>query len=328
GKANGAEVVTTTVAQTLSNKTLTSPTINNPALNTPVLSTTGSEAFVYADGPGANTGIRLYTEGTGSINFKAGGDASMAIFSPVANAVNYMRTYSAATGSDVLITAQGADTNVSLNLTTKGTGTVKANGVEVATVSDTQTLTNKTLTSPTITGTPTGIAKNTDVQVFTASGTWTKPAGAVAVKVVCIGPGGGGGAGARGPSGTALSGGGGGGAGGYSEAVFLASDLPASVGVTVGMGGAGAPGQTVDDSAGANGSNPSLNTVFTGYLMAARAQCGGGGGLGVAGAASGTSGGGWGAGLIVGGGGASLNGNTSGAGGKGGDGICIVVTYF
>lgn len=43
------------------------------------------------------------------------------------------------------ITAGGSDTNISLNLATKGTGLVKANNVEVVTVSGTQTLTNKTI---------------------------------------------------------------------------------------------------------------------------------------------------------------------------------------
>jgi hypothetical protein len=43
------------------------------------------------------------------------------------------------------ITAGGADTNISLNLASKGTGVVRANNVEVVTVSGTQTLTNKTI---------------------------------------------------------------------------------------------------------------------------------------------------------------------------------------
>lgn len=50
-----------------------------------------------------------------------------------------------------IIAASGGGTNVSINISPKGSGVVQANGVEVATLTGTQTLTNKTLTSPTIT---------------------------------------------------------------------------------------------------------------------------------------------------------------------------------
>ena len=51
-----------------------------------------------------------------------------------------------------IIAASGGDTNISLSLNTKGSGVVQANGVEVVTLTGTQTLTNKTLTSPTVSG--------------------------------------------------------------------------------------------------------------------------------------------------------------------------------
>ncbi|MEH3135340.1 MAG: hypothetical protein PGN30_10110 [Mycolicibacterium neoaurum] len=267
--------------------------------------------------------------------------------------------------------------------------------------------------------------KPADVQVFTANGTWTKPAGAVSVNVRVIGPGGGGAAGARGPSGTALAGGGAGGSGGMSQSVFAAADLPATVSIGVGTGGAGAAGQTNDGTAGANGTQGSGGTQFGSYLLAGRGSGGTGGGLAAGGnggasgsgmwaggtggsgsaagaaggsggfaagpgaggagggitaagvanaggtggasnpspAAAGTAGnganggpgsssavkaqgtgGGGGAASVTGngynggaagnygaggaGGGAALNGNTSGAGTNGGDGICVVTTYF
>lgn len=47
--------------------------------------------------------------------------------------------------STATILSNGTASNVSLNLTTKGSGTVKANGVDVVTTSGTQTLTNKTI---------------------------------------------------------------------------------------------------------------------------------------------------------------------------------------
>ncbi len=57
------------------------------------------------------------------------------------------------------------------------------------------------------------------------AGTWTKPAGAVAVRVILIGAGGGGGGGDTQASGVAATGGGGGGGGARLEAFFQASDL-------------------------------------------------------------------------------------------------------
>lgn len=85
------EVVDLAATQTLTNKTLTSPKIV-----TAILDTNGNE---------------------------------VATITPATSAVNELELKNAATGGDVAIKAKGDDTNVSLDLQTKGTGTVKANGV-------------------------------------------------------------------------------------------------------------------------------------------------------------------------------------------------------
>lgn len=106
-------VVGTTDTQTLTNKTLTDPRVS---------------------------GAIKDSNGVNEIAFTATGSA-----------VNYLAVANAATTGKPSITATGTDTNITLNIVPKGTGTVQANGVDVVTTTGTQTLTNKTLTSPTIT---------------------------------------------------------------------------------------------------------------------------------------------------------------------------------
>lgn len=93
------------------------------------------------------------------------------ILDTVASAVNEVTFANAATGGVPTFTASGGDTNVSINFVPKGTGKIQVSGVEIVTLTATQTLTNKTLTSPVITG---GTLNNTPIGGTTAnSGAFT-----------------------------------------------------------------------------------------------------------------------------------------------------------
>ena len=90
----------------------------------------GNTIYIQATGADSNHDLGLRTKGTGTfITWQESGDA----------------------GWDI----NGADTDVGFNFELQGAGTLQQDGVDVATVSDTQTLSNKTvdLTDNTISGT-------------------------------------------------------------------------------------------------------------------------------------------------------------------------------
>jgi hypothetical protein len=98
-------------------------------------------------------------------------------------------------------------------------------------------------------------------EVFLASGTWTKPAGASWMEVIAIGSGGGGGGGCAGGTAT---GGAGGGAGQYVSVRIEASQAGATEAVTVGNGGAGGAGSaTSTATAGTVGVNTTFGSLVT-----------------------------------------------------------------
>ena len=75
-------------------------------------------------GTDTNIGYTLNTKGTGAFYFVTGGGQQVSITS-TASAVNYLNLTGAATGAAPILSAGGSDANISLTLTTKGTGIVQ-----------------------------------------------------------------------------------------------------------------------------------------------------------------------------------------------------------
>lgn len=107
-----------------------------------------------------------------------------------------------------------------------------------------------------------GLASN--VQTFTSSGTWTKPAGVSFVFVECIS---GGDSGSAQQAATPNTGGGNGGM--SVEALFVASAVPSSVSITVGAGGAAVSRSTAGFVFGNAGGSSSFGSLLNSSAVGA-----------------------------------------------------------
>lgn len=154
------------------------------------------------------------------------------------------------------ITIEGASGNVSINTKIK-TPTLEVNNITVTgTIGGLENSTTTISTSNvSITGTNFG-GKLSNVKVFTADGTYTKPTGVRFIKVTAVGGGGGGGGSTSSLAANVSIGSGG--AGGDAVIAWINAAAITTVSITIGAGGAGGSG-----TSGSSGGDTLFGNFFT-----------------------------------------------------------------
>ena len=248
-------------------------------------------------------------------------------FSKTTTAVNNIQVKNAATSGSPEISAIGGDTNIDLTVTPKGTGNVVLDGLKYPNADGSADEFLQTDGAGNLAFAAAGGGYES-VQVFTSSGTYTKPAAIKKIRVIVTGGGGGGGSC---PNSFVNGAGQGGGAGGTAIETIDATSITTET-VTIGAGGAIESGGSTSSfgayCSGAGGSggrnadsiaNPPGGGAATGSGGDYNLRGGNGGG-----GSKGTSGnsrtGGFGGNSFLGGGGFGSCGNTGGSGLYGGGG--------
>lgn len=119
----------------LSARSLIGLSLTNPASAVNYVAVTGATTLNYPSiasaGTDTNIGLNLQTKGTGSIYLETNSASPVVqvVVDHTATAVNALHMTGSAAGSDVAVSAQGSDTDISLSITAKGAGVVKLSPV-------------------------------------------------------------------------------------------------------------------------------------------------------------------------------------------------------
>lgn len=104
---------------------------------------TGGTPIILAQGSDTNIGLIYNAKGTSAHSFNGNGGTHFQVTS-VASGANFLRATGATATAAPVLSSQGSDTNIDINLTTKGTGAVRFNtgGGEQVRVADTASAVN------------------------------------------------------------------------------------------------------------------------------------------------------------------------------------------
>lgn len=126
GSANGSTTTmlgSTVIGGVAGNQSLQVNNVAGAVDYLQVLGNSGGFPSLSAQGASTNVSIVYGTKGTGGHNFTTGGlSVNQFVIAHTASAVNYAQVSGVVTGSPVIFSAQGSDTNVSLAYAPKGTG--------------------------------------------------------------------------------------------------------------------------------------------------------------------------------------------------------------
>ena len=143
-------LVTLTAAQSLSNKILASPAITDPKITGTIHGPTGEPAIGVSAFAGAKDYLQVYTLPNG-VQLKGFGNSANVSLMVMPKGIGKFQV-ATDTGADAYVVAAGTAADVSLNLDAKGNGVVRAGGSPVVTTTNTVSMSNKTIVTPTITG--------------------------------------------------------------------------------------------------------------------------------------------------------------------------------
>jgi hypothetical protein len=222
-------------------------TVSGTWPNQTIASSNSGGTVTSVSGTGTVQGLSLSGTVTSSGNLTLGGSLS---------AVNLT---SQVTGTLPVANGGTGATTLTSNNVIIGNGTSAVQFVAPST-------TGNVLTSNGTTWTSAAPGGGANLQEFSSSGTYTKPAGATFVMVEAWGGGGGGGSGRNGRSGGSGSGGAGGGGGSYVTRLFKATDVGGTETVTIASGGSGGASQTstgTNGNQGTDGGNTTFGSLLT-----------------------------------------------------------------